>query len=138
MKFLIFLFCLQTIVSSQIQPGDSTKKYQIINSIYEIFNENILNYSLADINSFDRYKTNFKSFQNDVIKTRNSKCDVNDVKFTDLGNNKSQILKWLNQSNTNNIISELVDYFNQTVGFFHYVYFLTFLPFFISALAQKV
>lgn len=118
MKFLVIFFCFQNIVSSQIQPGDSTKKYQTINSINEIFNQNILNYSLADIDVFDRYTANFKSFQYEVVKNRNSICDLNEVKFTDLGNNKSQILNWLNQNNSNNRISELVDYFNQTVSYF--------------------
>ncbi|RNA27103.1 zinc transporter ZIP14 isoform X1 [Brachionus plicatilis] len=114
MKFLAFLFCLQTIVSSQVQPGDSTRKYEIINSIFELYFDNVLNNSLADVSSFDRYKNNFKSFQDDVLKNRNAICDVDNVKFTDLGDKKSQISKWLNQSNKNNVVPELLDYFNQT------------------------
>lgn len=119
MKILVFLF-FQTIVSSQVQPGDSEKRHQIINSIYELFYDNVLNSLSTDENSFDRYKNNFVSFQDDLIKNRNSICDSDTIKFTDLSEKKTQISKWLNQNGTTSFIPELVNYFNESVIFFNF------------------
>lgn len=79
-------------------------KSSIVNSLVENFNNFILS------NNIDDYRKNLESFQIDLIKNRNFKCDYQEFKLKSFNDN------YINLTHANT--SEILQYFNNTVRIF--------------------